>query len=72
VEGRRVTEVDFHGWSAHGRTIHVGPLPGRKSIVLYRMVGSQIDVLAFFRDESAARRFLRDMDAMLGMQEQAT
>jgi hypothetical protein len=43
-------------------------LPGRKSIVLYRMVGSQIDVLAFFRDESAARRFLRDMDAMLGVE----
>jgi hypothetical protein len=66
-----MAEVAFHGWTRYGRTIHVGPLPGRKSIALYRILGvdSQIDVLGYFRDESAARRFLGDLDRLLGVTE---
>jgi hypothetical protein len=65
-----MSEVEYHGWTARGRTIHVGPLPGRKSITLYRMDddGSTIDVLAYFRDEDSAWRFLGDMDALLGIE----
>ncbi len=63
-----MSEVAFHGWSRYGRTIHVGPVPGRKAIALYRVVGSTVDVLAYFRDESAARRFLGDIDKMLGFE----
>lgn len=64
-----MSEVDFHGWSGHGREIHVGPLPGRKAIALYRITsGTTIDVLGYFRTADAARRFLDEMDAMLGVE----
>ncbi len=42
-------------------------MPGRKGIALYRKDGPVVDVLGYFRDESAARRFLEDMDALLGV-----
>jgi hypothetical protein len=59
---------DWHGWSAADSTIHVGPLPGRKSICLYEVAdgGTTIRTLAFFRDEDKAKRALSHLDALVG------
>lgn len=57
---------DWHGWriKADGVTftIAVGPLPMRKSICLYSMNGSVMDVHAYFRSEEHARTFLALLD----------
>jgi hypothetical protein len=67
-----MSEIDYRGWSGRGRNIHVGPLPGRKAIALYRITGeTTIDVLGYFRTENAAGRFLDEMDAMLGVEPEA-
>ena len=45
-----------------GATLHIGPLPGRKSIALYSTYRSTTVVLAYFRNEIAARRALNELD----------
>lgn len=64
---------DWHGWSRtkgfSGRALHVGPLPGRKSICLYTMDytdGAAMHVHAYFRSETEARRALATLDELLG------
>lgn len=57
----------WHGWgmrpsTGKSVTLHVGPLPGRKSIALYSMVGPVMHVHAYFRDELEARRALSVID----------
>jgi hypothetical protein len=66
-EVRNMTqEHDWHGWTAGASTVHVGPLPGRKSICLYEVVdgGTTIRTLAFFQDEDKARRALEHLDSL--------
>lgn len=60
-------QIEWHGWSKRGMTMHVGPLPGRKSICLYRLDGSVIRPLAYFPDEDKARECLRFLDALAGL-----
>lgn len=56
---------EFHGWLVNGLgALHVGRLPGRKSICLYLIDGSVLTPLAYFRDEEKARLALGWMDAL--------
>lgn len=51
--------TEWHGWSrGEGPAIHIGRLPGRKSICLYISDGSVVTPVAYFRDEEGARRAL--------------
>lgn len=54
----------WHGWTVAGMTLHVGPLPGRKSIVMYRCDQSAIEPLAYFRSEEQAQACLEVLDAL--------
>lgn len=71
---------DWHGWSRsaepyRGVALHVGPLPGRKSICLYSMDyrdGAVMSVHAYFRSEEEARRALAVLDELMDPQEAAT
>ena len=42
-----------------GRELHVGLLPGRKSIALYTILGCCVEVLAWFPSETQAAEFCR-------------
>jgi hypothetical protein len=56
---------DWHGWSiSEDKAIHVGHLPGRKSVCLYTMEGSVLKVRAYFRSEQDAREFLEALDSL--------
>ncbi len=64
---------DWHGWSRsrglNGRALHIGPLPGRKSICLYTMDyrdGAIMRVHAYFRNEDEARDALATLDEIIG------
>lgn len=60
---------DWHGWSRrdseHG-ALHIGELPGRKSVCLYSVVGSVLDVHAYFRTPEHAERVLAWLDDFAG------
>jgi hypothetical protein len=58
----------WHGWSrpSGGVTLHVGPVPTRKSIALYSIVGSVMYVHAYFRSEKEARRALSVIEFITG------
>ena len=56
--------LEWHGWSVRGMTLHVGPLPGRKGIVLYRCEKATIKPLAYFRNEEQAQACLEVLDAL--------
>lgn len=65
--------TDWHGWSRTqeytGRALHIGPLPGRKSVCLYTMdyrTGAVMRVHAYFRSEDEARAALDTLDELLG------
>lgn len=67
---------DWHGWSRGeqytGVALHIGPLPGRKSICLYTMDyrdGAVLYVHAYFRSEEEARRALDTLDNLVGPRE---
>lgn len=56
-------DVDWHGWKIGERgTLHVGPLPGRRSICVYLIEGSVMRTVAFARDEDDARRLVSFLD----------
>jgi hypothetical protein len=57
----------FHGWGTEDWALHVGRLPGRKSICLYERDGSAIRTLAFFRSDEDAQRALRAIDRLTGV-----
>ena len=64
----------WHGWSRElepytGRTLHIGPLPNRKSICLYTMdyrEGAVMYVHAYFRNMEEAVRALELLDHLVG------
>lgn len=70
---------EWHGWSRGqkpytGKALHVGPLPGRKSIALYTMDytdGAVMRVHAYFRNEDEARDALETLEYLLGPVSQA-
>jgi hypothetical protein len=48
---------DWHGWSAGGdraQALHIGHLPGRRSVALYTEGHGTLNVLAYFRSEQDA------------------
>ena len=47
---------EWHGWRIGDAALHIGPLPGRKSIVLFILEGGRLLPLAYFRDEELARK----------------
>lgn len=55
---------DWHGWGVQGKSLHVGPLPGRKQICLYFHEGSVIHAVAFFKTEDHAREVLQWLDTL--------
>lgn len=57
--------TDWHGWQKGDVSLHVGPLPGRKSVALYLHAGTVVTALAYFRDEGAAATCLRWLDGDL-------
>lgn len=56
--------MDWHGWRIGGMCLHVGPLPGRKSVCLYRLDGTTIKPLAYFADEERAYAALEVITAI--------
>ncbi len=67
-------EEEWHGWSRHtkhkGRALHIGPLPGRKSICLYTMDytdGAVMKVHAYFRNEKEAKEALATLEYLLAV-----
>lgn len=59
-----MTEPEWHGWSVKDAlvrkehqppSLHVGRLPGMKSVQLYSMDGNVVCVLASFRSEARAK-----------------
>lgn len=59
-------ENDWHGWQFGDRgRLHIGPLPGRKSICVYTIQGSVLHVHAYARSEDEARALLAFLDGVL-------
>lgn len=60
------SDTEWHGWRVADASLHVGPLPGRKSTVLYAMVngGTTIRPLAYFKTEDDARTVLDFLDKL--------
>lgn len=64
---RRLGEYPTAGWAKVGPgekvedvpSIHVGPIPGRKSVCLSILDQSNQYPLAYFRDEASARLFIK-------------
>ena len=61
--------TEWHGWGRGESALHVGPLPGRKSICLYSIVGSVMNVHAYFRSEYEAQLALRLLDLFIPVME---
>lgn len=59
--------VGWHGWGTDHWSLHIGPLPGRKSVCLYYMSGAVLDTLAFFRDYESAFRALAMIDKVVAL-----
>lgn len=59
-----MTDFIGHGWRVGTKAIHVGTLPGRKSICLYFDYGSVIRTIAFFRNDKDARECLDALDSL--------
>lgn len=58
------SEPDWHGWNVDGKTLYVGPLPGRKSVCLYTLENNTIRTLAFFKSERLAQDCLERLDVL--------
>ena len=57
--------TEWHGWSRGDVALHIGYLPGRKSVCLYVVRGGRLDVLAYFRNEQAAWHALATLDELI-------
>lgn len=56
-------EREWHGWQIPGKgALHVGPLPGRKSICVYTVQGTVLQVHAYARSEDEAWELLQFLD----------
>lgn len=59
---------EWWGWYVgDSPALHIGRLPGRKSVCLYRIDGSELLPLAYFRSEEAARIALSMIDELAGL-----
>lgn len=64
AQGAEDVADDWHGWSIGETAIHVGPLPGRKSVCLYVMEGTVLRTLAFFKSKAEADAALKLLDLL--------
>lgn len=66
--------VEWHGWSRSklpykGEALHVGPLPGRKSICVYSIdytKGAKMNVHAYCRSVEEGEALLGVLDRLVG------
>jgi len=59
-------ESEWHGWQlVDGPSLHIGPVPGRRSIGLFVIVGSTLTPLAYFTSEDHARAALDLLTTMI-------
>ena len=56
---------EWHGWGDGTVAMHIGTLPGRKSVCLYKHEGSVVRTLAYFRDEADAREAMAIFDTII-------
>lgn len=64
-----MSSIDWHGWGRRGSSqgaLHVGRMPGRKSVCLYTNVGNEAKVRAYFRSEADAVAVLAWLDNFAG------
>jgi len=59
----------FHGWAARsgGPALHIGELPGRKSVCLYTIEAGVIRTHAFFKSSDDAERVVAIIDRLTGV-----
>ncbi len=61
--------TDWHGWliSRGDRRValHVGPLPGRKSVAVYTVRAGVMQVHAYCRDEESAQALVVALDELI-------
>ncbi len=70
---RAMVGIGWHGWGRghqpyRNRVLHIGPLPGRKSIALYTRDfrdGAVMYVHAYFRSTEEAQRALETLDWLM-------
>ena len=56
----------WHGFRRGNRSIHIGPLPARKSIAFYATdENNRMSAVAYFKDEWDARKALETLDALI-------
>lgn len=63
--GTAEKRAGWHGWGMADWSLHVGTLPGRKSVCLYSHIGSVVEPLAYFRDDESAFRALEMLDRLV-------
>lgn len=64
--------IEYHGWSLTNLTdprlqysLHIGMLPGRKSVCLYFQRDAVIYTLAYFANEKRARMAMNVLDRLI-------
>lgn len=62
-----VATINWHGWrrATSSKALHIGPLPGRKSIALYENDGIEETVFAYFTSVENAEKAMNLVDALL-------
>lgn len=60
----------WHGWRLdNGKTLGIGPLPGRKGVAIYYEFGQEFIPLGYFRSEEAAQQALKLLDEIANAKE---
>jgi hypothetical protein len=65
-----MSERDWHGWQKGRVALHIGHLPGRRSVCLYVDTGNVIEPVAYFRGPRGyeqAYLALAVLDYLMGM-----
>ena len=58
--------TEWHGWGRKdGPTLHISPLPERKSVYLSIDYGAVVKALARFSSEDDARTAMRELDRII-------
>lgn len=64
-------DEDWHGWGVSDQSVpslHIGSLPGRRSVCLYATSPGTLEPLAYFRSEAAAKQALAILDRLMEAQ----
>lgn len=62
-----VSKLLYHGWGITNKnlTLHIGNLPGRKSVCLYYEDNGTINTLAFFKNPESAQKAQELLDTFI-------